>query len=272
MKHYLIIGQGAIGLPVALMLNKQGHQVTTVARSAKTYPQSTINFWQKDALTLTADELHPFSHIAIIITPNSQGERTKAYQDSYLSVCQHLASLAKNIQAIQVLFVSSTSVYGENQGQIIDETTLAAPVVSTAKVLYQAEQVLQQAFQEKCVIVRPSGIYGKERTYMIRLAKTAYLDGVSDNHFTNRIMDSDLVELLCQILQTPSPKPMYLATDFEPVSSADVLKFICQLLNYPPPKLIPSLPTGKKILSNLSKGSLQFESYQSGYADILKDQ
>lgn len=271
MARYLIIGQGAIGLSVAVALNQQGNQVTTVARTAKNYPNMAIEFWQKDALTLTSQELEPFSHIAIIITPTSHTDRTQAYKDSYLAVCQHIANTKNPLTLKQLLFVSSTSVYGQNAGELIDEHTPAHPSSDTAKVLRQAEQVLQNRFKDKCVIVRPSGIYGKQRTYMIHLAKNAHIDGVSDSHMTNRIMDSDLVAVLCDILQNPKPKNLYLATDFEPATIADVISFICQQKNYPPPKMIASTPTGKKIISNLPKTSLQFTSYQQGYADILSD-
>lgn len=269
MNSYLIIGQGDVGLPVATTLAAQGHQVTAIARTPKHYQTANIIFWQRDALTLSSHELEGFSHIAIIITPSNHSDRTQAYKDSYLAVCQHLANTKSPTNLKQILFVSSTSVYGENHGEQIDEHTPVFPANDTANILRQAEQVLQNTFKNKCTIVRPSGIYGKARTYMIRLAQNAHQNGVFDSHFTNRIMDTDLVTVLCHIMQLTYFKPMYLATDFYPVSSAEVMTFICQLLDCPAPTIIPSSPTGKKIIANINKDWLIFDNYQKGYAHIL---
>ncbi|MDO4700604.1 MAG: NAD-dependent epimerase/dehydratase family protein [Moraxella sp.] len=269
MNTYLIIGQGDIGLPVALRLAAQGHRVSTVARTPKHYPTDAITFWQKDALDLTRQELEPFSHIAIIITPTTHPDRVQAYKDSYLAVCQHIANNKSPNNLKQLLFVSSTSVYGENAGESIDEHTPVCPNDTTASILHQAEQTLQDAFGDKCTIVRPSGIYGKARTRMIRLAQSAHQDGVPSSHFTNRIMDTDLVAVLVQVMQLTDVKAVYLATDFEPVPSAKVMTFICQLLACPLPKVVQSPPTGKKITANIERDWLSFDTYQKGYAHIL---
>lgn len=268
MKQYLIIGQGDIGRPVAHLLTTQGQQVTTIARTPKA-PMTGVRFWQRDALTLTTAELESFSHIAIIITPDDNPDRTQAYQDSYLALCQHLAN-TKNIASLtQILFVSSTAVYGENGGETIDEHTPARPITPTACVLRQAEESLEHAFGDKCTIVRPSGIYGKARTRMLRLAKHAHTDGVPSHHYTNRIMDSDLIHVIVQILTLDNFKPIYLASDLCPVPSSQVLSFICQQQNYPPPQIHPAPLTGKQIIANIDHDWLEFSDYQKGYAHIL---
>lgn len=276
MKHYLVIGQGKIGLALTYALASQQQRVTGVSRHAKYYDESLqtlINHWQVDAKQLMVDELQHITHIAIIVSPDTKtDDRVKAYQNSYLAICQHLATLADALPNIrQVLFVSSTAVYGENGGQVIDESTIVRPNTPTAQVLYQAERVICHAFKDKAVIVRPSGIYGKGRQRMIRLAEQASIDGVPSQHYTNRIMDVDLVSVLVRILTDEKPKALYLATDFSPVSGFEVLSFICQHKNIHPPTPIRTAPTGKKIQSNLPKDWLRFADYRQGYAWILSD-
>lgn len=274
MNRYLIIGQGGIGGQVARVLSRKDW-VVGVSRSLVGDMDDLQNFvhWQKDALALTADELQDFTHVAVIVSPSTAvGDRVQAYQESYLAICQHLANLSDGLSHIrQVLFVSSTAVYGEDEGQIIDEWTQVRPKTPTAQVLYQAEGVLREAFGQRAIVVRPSGIYGKNRQRMVRLATAAHLDGVPSSHYTNRIMDVDLVAVLVRILQSDSPKPVYLATDFCPVSSLDVLTYLCDLMDLPPPTALNQPISGKKIISNLPKQWLRFADYRQGYAWILAD-
>lgn len=260
---YLIIGQGRIGQEVAIMLAKSGHVITALARSAKVYPDDVmVDFWQKNALDLTKDEINDFDGIAIIITPDGGADRVKAYQDSYLAVCQHMANLDVDCQ--KVLFVSSTSVYGENEGQIVDEHTTARPTAPTAKMLLDAENALIRTYGRRAIIVRPSGIYGSS-TRMTERAKRSHADGVPSHHYTNRIHEQDLTAVIARILMADDFKHVYLVSDFESVTLADVVSFICQNQGFLPPKIIPSTPTGKRVMPNIDKIWLRFHSYQDGY-------
>lgn len=262
MKH-LIIGQGSIGKDVAIGLYHQGHMVTGMARTPKAYPDGVaVMFWQKDALSLTTKDVAEFDTIAIIITPSDDDDRVKAYQDSYLAVCQHIAGLGVGGR---VLFVSSTSVYGQNAGEWVDEHTIAMPSVLTAKVLLDAENTLIDAYGERTIIVRPSGIYGKSDR-MITLAKSAHEAGVPSHHYTNRIHHVDLAALMVNILTNPAPKPIYLISDGVSVTSAQLMSHICQTHGFKPPAITPSAPTGKRIIPNIDLTSLTFKSYKEGYA------
>ncbi len=267
--RYLIIGQGSIGKPVAERLAKMGHQVTAMARTPK-HHESAVHFWQKDAKSLTACELVEFSHIAIIITPNRQDDdRVRAYRESYLAVCEHMAELhLPNL--CRILFVSSTSVYGENQGERVDIHTNACPSTQTAKILWQAENTLTEVFGERCVIVRPSGIYEASSTRMRELAKNAHVSGASMVHYTNRIHRDDLIDVLCRLMTLPVCEPLYLVSDCQPASRFDVLDFLCQKYGYPKPLALEGSPSGKRIYGNVEDW-IRFKTYKMGYQGTQKD-
>lgn len=272
-KRFLIIGQGAIGKPLADKLAENPkHKVIGVARSDRKQTGRAV-YLQKDARTLDINDLQGVTHIAIIVTPSSS--TVPGYQDSYLAICEHLSNLAKNHQQIrqslrQVLFLSSTSVYGENAGETIDENTQALPTKPTAQILRQTEQILSNAFGDKAIIVRASGIYGKQRLRLVRQASIAHQDGVLANQWTNRIMDTDLIAVLERILLLDSPKSLYLATDFCPATSDEVLGYIASLTHNPPPKIIDAPQAGKKIIANIPKAWLTFADYQAGYRFVVQ--
>ncbi|HCI30532.1 MAG TPA: NAD(P)-dependent oxidoreductase, partial [Psychrobacter sp.] len=122
--NILIIGQGDIGLPVTNKLAQDGFSVTGLARSERHHYAlvDSANFLQADALTLTTEQLQSFTHIAIIVTPDEYS--TSGYHDSYLAISQHLATLSANLANLErVVFISSTGVYGQDNGEWIDEHT-----------------------------------------------------------------------------------------------------------------------------------------------------
>ncbi len=201
--NYLIIGQGDIGHQVSNQLAKLGYQVTGMARADKSHYSldNKVQFWQADILTVSEEQLQPFTHIAVIVAPNRYS--AEDYRNCYLVIAEHLAKFAENLTNLQrIIFISSTGIYGQNKGEWIDENTPPQPPKRAGtQFILQAEQVLQQAFKQKLVIIRPSGIYGKQRLLRINQATQKNKMPMSPCAWTNRIFDSDLVQIICQVLQ-----------------------------------------------------------------------
>lgn len=300
--QYLIVGQGGIGLAVTNRLVDAGQQVTGLAR----HPRADYDlhqhakYIQADALTLDVGVVRNFTHIAVIVTPDCYD--ADAYRDTYLAIAQHLAGMAATLPKLeQVVFISSTGVYGQDDGEWVDASTTPKPPSRAGSVyILQAEQALRQAFNDKAVIIRPSGIYGDARRSLIEQAKQSLNKTPSETHsevqnktkdcpqtthWTNRIMDSDLVTVIVKVLTLAKPEPLYLASDYAPVSRAELMAWLRQQLatNDSPnaisqAKNLAQSPTqshcktmtGKRIHSNIPRAWLQYPDWQSGYAHLLK--
>ena len=176
----------------------------------------------------------------------------------------------------RVVFISSTGVYGQNAGEVIDiNTPVFAPASATSQVILQTEQLLQQHFEDKSVIIRPSGIYGQSRLRLLTMAKQFAAQSpnkVSDypsNTWTNRIMDTDLVSIIVTVINAGETVPVYLATDNAPVPLYTVLNYLAtaQGLSLSLPCMEPT--TGKRIITNLPATWLNHPDWQSGYQHIL---
>lgn len=296
--QYLIIGQGGIGLAVTNDLAKKGYLVTGLARRHRDDYELHQNtkYIQADALTLDATVLADFTHIAIIITPDRYD--ANAYRDAYLAVAKHLANMAMALPKLErVVFISSTGVYGQDDGEWVDVlTTPKVPNHAGSAYILQAEQALQQAFKDQAVIIRPSGIYGKTRRRLIEQAKQSLNDESNGAiHWTNRIMDSDLVTVVVNVLTLAKPEPLYLASDYAPVSRAELMTWLKHCLaknsttnhsttnhGNDPDTTDHQTPTqyqdkthqnmtGKRIHSNIPRAWLQYPDWQSGYAYLLAD-
>ena len=275
-QNLLIIGQGDIGLPVTNRLAQDGLSVTGLARSDRSHYQldDSATFMQADALTLTAEQLQAFTRIAIIVTPDEYS--TSGYNDSYLSICRHLATLASELTNLErVVFISSTGIYGQNKGEWIDEyTSPVTPERDASKVILQAEQALQQGFADKAIIIRPSGIYGRERLMRLRKAKEAQKEPIAAEDWSNRIMDRDLVTIIAKVLTIAAPKPLYIATDYVPVTTLELTTWLSKQVGEIPPAVDSKKDgvTGKRLHSNIPLAWLGYPDWQAGYHDILQHQ
>jgi dTDP-4-dehydrorhamnose reductase len=135
--------------------------------------------------------------------------------------------------------------------------------------------LLQQHFEDKSVIIRPSGIYGQSRLRLLTMATQLAAQSpnmTSDypsNTWTNRIMDIDLVSIIVKVTNTGETVPVYLATDNAPVPLYTVLNYLAtaQGLNLSLPCMEPT--TGKRIINNLPTTWLNYPDWQSGYQHIL---
>ena len=297
MQTILMIGLGKIGLPVAKQLAAQGHCVIGVSRStptdlafcnpmtAKLPPdndhlyQENLHFVASDARALIIAQLSQWtsqiSQICIIVSPDTLS--LQGYRDSYYAIAEHVVRLGDHLPNLKrVVFISSTGVYGQNAGEIIDiDTPVSAPASATSQVILQTEQLLQQHFEDKSVIIRPSGIYGQSRLRLLTMAKQLAAQSpnkVSDypsNTWTNRIMDTDLVSIIVTVINAGQTVPVYLATDNAPVPLYTVLNYLAtaQGLNLSLPCIEPT--TGKRIITNFPATWLNHPDWQSGYQHIL---
>ena len=275
-EQLLIIGQGDIGLPVTNKLAQQGIDVTGLARSERSHYalNDQAKFIQLDALKLSAEQLQDFTAIAIIVTPDEYS--TSGYNESYLSICQHLADLADQLPKLErAIFISSTGVYGQDNGEWIDENTVpVTPERDASKIILQAEQALQQGFGDKAIIIRPSGIYGRERLMRLRKARDPQKEPIARNAWSNRIMDSDLVTIITKVLTIDTPNPIYIATDYLPVTTFELMTWLAVQLGESVPESDDNKKTaeGKRLHSNIPLAWLEFPDWQAGYHDILQHQ
>lgn len=275
-KKLLIVGQGDIGLPVTNKLAKDNLNVTGLARGAR--QQYALDdkaaFMQADAVTLSAEQLKDFTHIAIIVTPDEYS--ASGYQNSYLAINQHFAKLASQLTKLErIVFISSTGVYGQDDGEWIDADTIPVmPERDASKVILQAEQALQDGFGDKAIAIRPSGIYGRERLMRVRKVKEQQKEPMAVAHWSNRIMDRDLVNIIANVLICDAPKPIYLATDYAPVTTFELTTWLSKALGETPPIVDPTktAATGKRLHSNIPLAWLDYPDWQVGYRDILDHQ
>lgn len=93
-------------------------------------------------------------------------KNANTYQESYLHTAKTLVSVLQETPNVkQLIYTGTYSVYGDRNGEWVDETTPVAPANQNGEILAQTEEVLLSASNEnrKVCILRLGGIYGPDR-------------------------------------------------------------------------------------------------------------
>jgi nucleoside-diphosphate-sugar epimerase len=197
--HILIAGLGDLGTGLALALLADGHRVSAIRRQSQA--SAGIDLYAQDLVTTPAILLPPdqVDLLVIALTPASRDEA--GYRDSFLVAPQRLLNaLAERQPLPPVIFVSSTAVYGEIEGDV-DEDTPPTPSAFNGRILLAAEEEL--SLRSLLTVVRLAGIHGRGDFHARRAAAIASGEAeLPANHWMNRIHRDDCVGLLHTLATT----------------------------------------------------------------------
>jgi nucleoside-diphosphate-sugar epimerase len=280
MAKILIIGCGAIGTQLAHVLSAKGHQVTGLKRNPPKADTGNVDYFKAD-ITLPSDLDHlptDFDILYFILSPDGRNE--ESYRDIYESGLNNLLnkfSLAGS--SPQWIFVSSTSVYGQSQGEWVDEDSITQPDNATSLLIRQAEQKLMDSDVNN-IVVRFSGIYGPGREYLLRMAMQAPAIQQNPPYFTNRIHEQDCIGVLTFLLECRLTgvvlQQCYLASDDDPAPLWEVMSWLAEHLKCQPPtvKSVDNSCVMNKRCNNQRLKALgykfRYPGFKDGYLELIK--
>ena len=141
----------------------------------------------------------------------------------------------------RLVYVSTSGVYGDCQGQRIDETRPVAPRNARAIRRVDAERVLRgwaRRSGSSLAIVRAPGIYARDRLPLerLRLGTPALIE--EDDVFTNHIHADDLARIVALALMRGLPGRLYNAVDDSEMKMAAYFDAVADAFDLPrPPRL-----------------------------------
>lgn len=253
MQNILIVGAGKLGLPLAYRLYKQGCRVTTVSISPKdvTDTQGGICHISADIFDLSDELYQRFDWVYVILTPRQRS--LLGYQQAYVDSVGALVRAMDLTSIKRLIYVSSTQVYGQDDGQVVSDDTTPNPSTDFGKILYAAELLWRAHLGDRLTIVRPSGIVTDALTFLTKSAQN--LTHLEARHWLNLIHRQDVIDILAslpsydQALQARKQnlKPSYILTQ-STVMRHELLNAIRQSLSLPVLTAHDDLPiTGKKL-------------------------
>jgi len=268
-RRLLIAGCGDLGIRLAGRLD--GWSVTGLRRNTARLPETitpqAADLARPETLSGLARE---WDAVVYTATP---GERSEAgYRAAYVQGLEHLLG---HIKAGRFIFVSSTAVYGQDDGEWVDEDSAAEPGAFNGRILLEAEGLAREFGG---IALRFSGIYGPGRDWLLRTLRAG---GVTCRRqppvWTNRIHAEDCAGALAHLLTLEKPDDLYVASDRCPAPRWEVLSWLAARMGVPGPVESEDdcgdhRGQGKRVLADRLFGSgfaLQYPDYRAGYGEML---
>jgi len=172
-----ILGCGWLGLPLAKTLIAKGNSIngsTTSENKLSILKDAGINPFlvtlsevegniESESTSGTITNFLAESEILIIdIPPKLRAVDPSTEKKAFVEKIKNLIPFIEKSTVKKVLFVSSTSVYGDDNGFITEETS-ANPDTESGKQLVLAENLLRENQNFETTIVRFGGLIGEER-------------------------------------------------------------------------------------------------------------
>ncbi|MBK8320719.1 MAG: NAD(P)H-binding protein [Betaproteobacteria bacterium] len=239
MQNILIVGSGDVARRIFSRL-AQRHRVYALVRNA-----SRADEWRAaGAIPLLADlddraSLQRLSGLADIVLhlapPPGEGKKDTRTRNL-------LAALGKGKSLPrQLVYVSTTGVYGDCAGAQIDETRSVNPESSRAGRRVDAEQCLRQWGAQTGVrvsILRAPGIYAADRLPVERLKKGLPALAAADDVFTNHIHADDLAAACLAALRHAGANRAYNVVDDSDLQMAEYFDRVATAFDLPKPPRI----------------------------------
>ena len=279
MARILILGCGKLGHPLGNLLTQKGHHVVGVRRSPAPDDPGDIEWRALDIREEAAQSQLPLDVDQIIIILTPAGRSPEGYHSIYQKGLENVLSLfEKSSRRPACIFVSATSVYAQNRGEWVDENSICSPTSYNGVSLLEAESRTLR-FSDQAIVIRFSGIYGDERTRLIKKLEQPIEIQVTPPTYTNRIHQQDCVGVLQHfaLKQLDGEKlySVYLATDHDCAPKYEMMSWLAAeagLISPTPYVASADAPQNKRCRNQrlLDSGyRFLFPGYKQGYRAIL---
>lgn len=267
-------GFGDLGRAALPALAAAGHRVFGLRRELVAHPPDGLVPLHGDLHA--PDELDPLPEVqgcVVTLTPDTRD--LVGYQHTYVHALANLHALLEgqgtesNPPVERVVFVSSTAVYGQHEGQLVDETDSTSPSRFNGAVMVRAERLALSA-RWPTTVARLAGIYGPGRDRLLRKVRQGT---PSTDRWTNRIHRDDAAAAVVHLLHHDAPPRVVNVADTEPATNREVLTWLADRMGLEPPPIEPADPVGGKRVDASLLRELGFHhahpTFRDGYAAML---
>lgn len=251
MQKISVLGCGWLGLPLAKKLIESSFIVngstTTSEKLSQLEDVGIIPF----VISLTEEEIigpiNEFFNDSEILIINIPPKLRSASSENFVAKMEKLIPFIEKSSVQKVLFVSSTSVYG-NQNEVITEETIPEPSTESGKQLLQVEELLQNNTNFETTILRFGGLIGEDRHPVKRLAGKENVDNPDGP--INLIHQKDCIKLIIKIIENDVWGEVFNAVaPFHPTRK-EYYSQKAKEFNLPFPKFAESIISAKKIIKS----------------------
>lgn len=284
----LIVGCGYLGKRVAKLWMDRGIPVAALTRS-----ESGAAALKALGITpIIGDVTDPQSLTGLVNHGPFQGlfhavglDRTsgKSMEDVYVQGLDNLLKILPARLCPKIVFISSTSVYGQTDGSWINEDTPPDAIGGSGGVVRSAELLLRNQRPES-VILRFAGIYGPGRLLRGKAIESGEPIPVDPDKWLNLIHVDDGARAVDLAWDKAPQSSTFLIADGKPVLRGDYYRTLARLLQAPSPRFTEGAPgarggpdaSHRRIDSRRAQETLDwfpiFDDHEAGLRGILQEE
>lgn len=281
MNNISILGLGNISYELCLSLIKQGFNVFGTTDN----PDRKKILKKLGVKIFNRNQLHNCIQIAdkIIITipPDINGcPVARNYEEEILN---------SNVKWIG--YLSSTSVYGNYNGEEVNENSKLRPKALVEKYRVQGERDIQEIGNKYSIAVeifRLSGIYGNNKNIIKKILSKNIKLIYKKGHYFNRIHEKDIARVLCLACSNKINSGIINLSDSLPASQLEIISYAFNIMNIRIPKYIDYSAISKDMSPNIRRfwennrrvnnlllkkkyGDLLYPTYKDGIKSLYQD-
>jgi nucleoside-diphosphate-sugar epimerase len=180
------------------------------------------------------------NRIVHLAPPQSQGTKDQRTRNLTAILPDHA----------NLVYVSTSGVYGDCGGAWVDETRAVNPQNARAKRRVDAERTLRawaRRAQGRLSILRVPGIYASDRLPLERLEKGLPALMPDEDVMTNHIHAEDLARIIAMALFRSSPCRVYHAVDDTDMKMGEYFDTVADAMHLPRPPRLPRVELEKKV-------------------------
>lgn len=261
MSKVLVVGAGYLGDEILRVFRGAGWDAVGASLSGGDgLLECDVSDWDSVAALPDAD--------AVVHCAASGRGGAEAYQRVYVDGC---GNLVRRFPEARLVFTSSSSVYGQKEGETVTEESETNPDRETGRLLLEAEGIVRDAGG---VVARLAGIYGPERSVLLR----KFMDGEAvieedGRRFINQIHRDDAARAVFHLVtldEFPAGE-VFNVCDSVTMSQLQVYEGLAEIFGKPLP------PSGPRDLNrkrgwthkNVSNAKLRETGWEPEYPSFL---
>ncbi|MGC1498342.1 MAG: SDR family oxidoreductase [Sulfitobacter sp.] len=280
-KTLLSFGHGFSARALAKLLIPQGWKIVGTTRSTDKMADIAASgveplLWPGSDVS---ELVSKFPNILISAGPDRNGDPVLN------AVAPQITAAARHLRWVG--YLSTTGVYGDHQGDWVDEDTPLSPSTKRGQARVNAEAAWQAIPDLPLHIFRLAGIYGPGRGPFAKVRNGTARRIIKKGQVFSRIHVEDIAQAVALSIASPNPGTVYNLCDDDPAPPQDVIGHAAELLGLPLPEAIDFetadmtpmarsfYAESKKVRNNRAKEQLgwvpKYPDYKTGLAAMLND-
>jgi len=281
----LIFGCGYLGQRVGQRWIERGERPVAVTRSAQRAEElARLGFQPLVADVTRPETLHHLPAAETVVYAVAYG-RANSLSRTEVQVAGLRAALdALRQPPRRLVYISSTSVYGDCHGGWVDEDTPCQPDREQGRVALAAEETLRShPVGSSAVVLRLAGMYGRGRIPSLGDLAAGRPLAVAADAVVNLIHVDDAAAIVLAAAEQADPPTLLLVSDGHPVLRREFYRCLSQWLRLPPPTFLEPEPAelasrrgfGSKRVRNARMlqalgAPLRYPTYREGLAAVAQ--